>query len=517
MRFCLFPLLLKPRIENTEELYYRGKSTRIVDREPVSFDTYFNQLSVKKYREYTGLDSFILVLRLRGRGKVGLWGSMSGRPDRILLTRDFFFPREDTLELQITPKVSRAFDSVWFSVCTDDSCELLGGRYEAETDREPETVRLGIVICTYRREEYVLRNLRTLAEYADSDDAWHDSFELFCVDNANTLTADKVCLNSRFHLITNKNYGGSGGFARGLMELTAPGASFTHAYFMDDDIVFEPSVLQRILSLFSFIREPYRNAFLPLGMLDLNEPTVQCENTARYSGTTFWSNKGRLDLSEKSSFPRNEADTSADYAGWWSVVFPLKEIGPDNLPLPFFIKLDDTEFGLRLMEQSVTLNGLGVWHAGFSGKSAAWQEYYVARNGLILLALYPERLKTDPKAYLSVRLIKSLSAGSLQSMQAVEKGVTDYVRGAEWLMSCRPDELHRELLSSLQEKTVYPGSSIKKVFRAALHLLTPTGIRILKAYFRCVSVVRQKRDISRTYQENRTRMISRDFWIGYLG
>ena len=52
-------------------------------------------------------------------------------------------------------------------------------------------------------------------------------------------------------VVPNRNLGGAGGFARGLMELRDEGWA-THVLFMDDDVTFEPEIVARIIALLSF-------------------------------------------------------------------------------------------------------------------------------------------------------------------------------------------------------------------------------------------------------------------------
>src|SRR5205823_954111 len=82
------------------------------------------------------------------------------------------------------------------------------------------------------------------------------------------------------------------------------------------------------------------------------------------------------------------------YNGWWFMAFPLRVVERVGLPLPFFLRCDDIEYGCRLQGAGVPVApvpGVAVWHAPFYLKTRGWQNYYEFRNMLALCALhYPQ-------------------------------------------------------------------------------------------------------------------------------
>ena len=74
-------------------------------------------------------------------------------------------------------------------------------------------------------------------------------------------------------IVPNPNVGGAGGFARGMLEALAGGA--THVLLMDDDVHVSPESFKRTYNLLSLVKNCYKQAFLNGAMLSLEEPNLQ--------------------------------------------------------------------------------------------------------------------------------------------------------------------------------------------------------------------------------------------------
>ena len=77
------------------------------------------------------------------------------------------------------------------------------------------------------------------------------------VDNGSTL---KECETNNLRIIHNPNYGGSGGFTRGLIE-NLKSKTNDYVLLMDDDIDLEPSALEHTYGLLCGLKEEYRESF----------------------------------------------------------------------------------------------------------------------------------------------------------------------------------------------------------------------------------------------------------------
>lgn len=77
------------------------------------------------------------------------------------------------------------------------------------------------------------------------------------VDNGGTLP---ICERPGMRLIRNRNFGGSGGFARVMLEYVKDG-SVDYVLLMDDDIVLEPSAIERSRALLCGLKPDYKDSF----------------------------------------------------------------------------------------------------------------------------------------------------------------------------------------------------------------------------------------------------------------
>lgn len=99
------------------------------------------------------------------------------------------------------------------------------------------------------------------------------------VDNGSTL---KECETEYLRIIHNPNYGGSGGFTRGIIENLKTKIN-DYVLLMDDDIDLDTAVLKRTHSLISSLKDEYRESFVAGAMLNIDEPYIQYENTAYWN------------------------------------------------------------------------------------------------------------------------------------------------------------------------------------------------------------------------------------------
>lgn len=227
----LVPLQFQTDIEGTQSLFFRGNASvneqgaLVVEAGGLaSFDTYFNLFSHEKYAKYCGISSARLCLTGRGRFRVCIYRKTE-KGDELLKSAAFC----DRLELVFDLPQGGGF--VWFSLEAPDGGELLAGAFEADIP-SPNEVKLGIVICTYKREEFVKRNMDRVQKAMNDAPEWKERMHFFIADNAKSL---KLPENALYTVLPNRNLGGSGGFTRGIIEVCKD-SSYTHFLLMDDDI-----------------------------------------------------------------------------------------------------------------------------------------------------------------------------------------------------------------------------------------------------------------------------------------
>ena len=96
------------------------------------------------------------------------------------------------------------------------------------------------------------------------------------------------------------------------------------------------------------------------------------------------------------SAPALSRRIDVDFNGWWMCLIPVGTIRGIGLSLPYFIKWDDAEFGLRAAARgvpTVTLPGAALWHMPWTAKDDGldWQAYFQLRNRVVTALLHGGR------------------------------------------------------------------------------------------------------------------------------
>jgi hypothetical protein len=160
------------------------------------YDTYFNVFACENWVRYTTCENFRLRLFVSGAGTARI-----AAREGVLAQTEFVLPEGGEMVLPFSPGSARA---VWPEIA--DGARLLGGAYEA--DAEARDVRIVVNVCTYRREEYVRRNVAALRTgiLENPDSPLGTRLCVFVSDNAGTLGALPGA-----RIFQNPNAGGAGG------------------------------------------------------------------------------------------------------------------------------------------------------------------------------------------------------------------------------------------------------------------------------------------------------------------
>ncbi len=448
--------------------------------------TYFNAFSLAKWRHYTTLATVTLHLTLTGTFDVAV----------IALS-----PSGETV-LQRAENVTGVWEHALPADVTD--AELVGLRLTARTDGSVSggydgtfaawrPQRIGAVICTYRRESFVTRLMDTLDYFAQA----HDWFHVLVVDNGGMLPVGKSA-SGKIEIIHNRNYGGSGGFTRGMIELVERGSDDA-ILLLDDDIVIEPSSVERMQAMLCGLRGEYRESFFSGAMLSMEQPSVQWENTATW--VFHAREEGHLwDLSQTQMLVKNETirRTLDHYGAWWFCCMPVKRIRELGYPLPNFVKCDDVEYGVRNQRPVLAMNGVGVWHMSFAAKRNEMTNYFVARNALIFTHYSPLCGFCHFVVELIARCGKRFWFGHLPAMNAYLLALDDYAAGYEGITAIGADVKYAETKRSIEKEP-----SVAVLFRLALRMMS-----VIKKY-------PVTRDNYRKFREEK--LHDDRFWKHYLG
>ena len=430
----------------------------------VAFDTYFGALFEYHWRLYTHATSLTLTMNLQGRARALLWRLTPHGGEPSLLHETMV---EDVAEIALPQDVAhfRQAGMVWFELTALDQPVVLRWADWFTLDATPRPIGLGIAICTFNREAELAQ---VLADIAD-DPALHAGTggveRVFVVNQGRpgllahpgiALGANR--LGGKLRVVEQSNFGGAGGFCRGLLEALDDPA-ITHIAFLDDDVRLETESLLRMNSFFALARG---ECCLGGHMLDGICPTTLYEAGAKIRENWVVHALGhQLDLRSRGVLAGLLDAQAMHYNGWWCFAFPKHLASEHGMPLPCFIRGDDMEWGLRLHNHgvyTVPLPGVSIWHEPFYMKMNSWQAYYEARNTLICAALHLNFSPRHAATQLLTQVVTYLLTHRYYVAALVLRGAEDFLQGPVILES-DPQALH----ASLSElRTRHPEGNVSR-------------------------------------------------------
>lgn len=343
------------------------------------FDTYFNLFDLKKWAKTCALDG--LWAEISGRGRVEIrvvqafdglsWEVLhsemvtleAGTPYRVDLDACLGIDRQGLIFVELLG-IDR------------DGATITGGRFASRS--MPEILpRLAVSITTFKREKQVRQTVRRLEDFL-ADFTFGGQVHVQVVDNGQSAG---ITASDRVTPIDNPNYGGAGGFARGLLE--AEKAGFTHCLFMDDDASFHMENIARAYMFLALAQDP--KTAVAGAMINNTHKWAMWENGAWFDGSCHPLYCG-TDLRNRDAVFGMEFDSLRQrretlYGGWWFFAFAIGEV--QHHPFPFFVRGDDISFSLMNDFRIHTLNGVVSFQDDFSEKESAQTLYLDLRNHLI--------------------------------------------------------------------------------------------------------------------------------------
>ncbi len=461
---------------------YSDKGFLIPGGDVVSLESYFNAFSIGKWKKYTRLDNLTLHLNIKGNVEVKAGNALGvayheGEPTDDTKDR-YYFKKAIRKEIDIeVKKVKNGVDIVFPNIEYDgilyveikalEDAYLLGGEYITETDNVND-VNLALCICTFKREEFVTRNVNQVIDgiINNKDSVMNGHVEVFVSDNGQTLPEDTFKSN-KVHLFPNRNVGGAGGFTRGMIEsvLYRPDNKLSHVILMDDDIVLDSEVLERNFLFLKLLKEEYSKAMIGGELFELDKRYLQFEAGAAYRKVTIQSYNQIWDMRNKNAVAANEEENPMNFNGWWYTCIPVSYVREDNLPLPVFIHRDDVEYGMRNEENgTILLNGISVWHPQGPGKAAAAMNYYDVRNDLICMAAFKDAPSaTELLNHITRAFLGNMMRYRYQVIDCIFYAIDDYFKGPDYFMSLDPIENHKMLSRFNYEFTEPEGIDLDKL------------------------------------------------------
>ncbi len=377
-----------PAICTEHDLYYRaigdfgfsqstqeinlGRGSRLV------FDTYFNMLNIGKWYDACTLTGLYAEIRGKGKVEIRVFHAIPDRSWEILhsevVTLSAKSPHLADLS-HFSETSSKGLIYIEIKVL-ENGVVITGGRFATLT--QPETLPvLAVSITTFKREKEVRKTIERFEAFLPGFE-FGEQVHVQVVDNGHS--AD-IKASKSVTPMTNHNYGGAGGFARGLLEAEKSGHS--HCLFMDDDASFHLENIARTYVFLALAKD--RRAAVAGAMITNTHKWAMWENGAYFDGSCHPMFCG-TDLRNRDAVLGMEFESARTnrptlYGGWWFFAFAIDQV--KHHPFPFFVRGDDISFSLANDFAITTLNGVVSFQDDFTEKESAQTLYLDLRNHLI--------------------------------------------------------------------------------------------------------------------------------------
>lgn len=342
------------------------------------FGTAMNLFNLGKWQKYCGLTDLVLELEGQGRFDATIWQAKGPGP-ATRLTRQTITLRADTpFPLTCAGSDGQNAGGVLYLELRALGPGLLRQAHWRTHQPPRRAPDLMLSITTFRREEAVqaaIRRFRAFARHSPLADHIH----LTVVDNGQSLPRDVSTAAPNVTVLRNANFGGSGGFARGLLAARARGAS--HCLFMDDDATVPFQAVERTVMFLAHAKD--EAVAINGALTHAARPWAIWENGARFDVFCRPAFQG-TDLRQLSQVVAMELGSTADkpatyYGGWWYFAFPVALA--QHMPFPFFVRGDDIGFSLMNRFQIVPLPGaICFQNEDFSAKESPRTIYLDLRS-----------------------------------------------------------------------------------------------------------------------------------------
>ena len=407
-------------------------------------DSYFNAFFPAYWTEFTAVRR--IGIRCRGRGPLQV-AVQGHRQDGTTILLEDWWPAapERGAHRWVCDLDAREFVRLSVSVRASGPADLQDLAFV--TDSAPRRrVQLHVGVVTHDRERQLAACLSgLLAAEGLARLTVINQGAAFQRQDLRALSDDP-----RVRVIRQVNCGGSGGFARAMVEALEDTSGPTHMLLMDDDVELDPRVLERVLC---FAGHAEQEVALGGQAIELERPRLLQEAWGQLGAGWLPQMVGTgQDLGAVATLGLWHGVARPQYNGWWFCVMPLSAIRACGLPNPVFIRWDDIEYGLRLFGQGVPLvplPGVGVWHASTHYKHVGSAQYYELRNLLVAAAAHPAMAPLPAVMQILGWPIHHLLVHRYRAAAASILAVSDFLAGPERVMAGAGVARHRAVLRHL--------------------------------------------------------------------
>lgn len=439
------------------------------------FTTYFNSLSVQKLVRYTGAKSFSLRMEVKGAAFDLIQtraGALSNSSELIDGTRVSYSATEDWTSVSVDLEFNSETVLVGFQIIAGGEIFVRNAAYYADIPHDLRDVELMLSTTTFKKESYIEANIaKVKKEILGSGEDISDHFNMLVVDNGRTLDADSLS-SGHVTIRPNDNVGGAGGFTRGMIEALESDSPVTHILLMDDDVSVSTESIKRTYNLLRMVNDDYKDAFLSGAMLSNGEADQQWEDTGYMTPEgTFCPAKPPLRLTNFQDLVYNESfrvpgrikNLHQRYAAWWYCAMPLSVIRENGLPLPYFVRCDDAEYGVRCSPEFMTLNGIGIWHDSFHNRyNAAVERYQTTRNTLVAQFTTGFSPNSDFMIELNRNINLELKKFGYNNAELLLDAFEDFMKGPDFYSA--PGVAERTFMDANKNKEkLYPLAEVERM------------------------------------------------------
>ncbi|MEY8802421.1 hypothetical protein AB9K35_19270 [Leisingera sp. XS_AS12] len=396
------------------------------------FDTYFNLFSLEKWHSACHLDGLFAEFRGQGRVEIRIIQAFANRSWEICFCEITELDPQSPFVADLSTCLETGGNGVLFAevkALDENGATLMGGRFATNLSALPEVLpKLAVSITTFKREREVQHTVARLEDFL-TDFAYGDQIRVQVVDNGQS--AD-ITATPNIIPYPNRNLGGAGGFARGLLEAEEDG--YSHCLFMDDDAAFHMENIARAYTFLALARDS-RTA-LAGAMINNSHKWCMWENGALFDGSCHPLYNG-ADLRDPAQvrgieFSSTHTAPPTLYGGWWFFAFPIAHV--THHPFPFFVRGDDISFSLANDFRIFTLNGVVSFQDDFTEKESPQTLYLDLRNHLIHHLVF-DKLERSPlgTAKIAIRfMLRSLLRFKYESAEAQLLAWQDVMKGPKF-------------------------------------------------------------------------------------
>lgn len=482
----------EPGICTEEALYHREQGvvgfsydsgTYVIPRSSrLSFDTYFNLFNLDSWRDCQ-LDGLYLELEGLGEVELQVTHTPTGRSSEVVKRAVVTLVSDTPHLIDLSAQLGTSGTLALSLTAIGDQVHLKHARF-ASRSTLTALPALTISITTFKREAEVRTTISRLEEFL-SRFPYGKQIRVQVVDNGQSA---EIAASEHVTPYDNPNLGGAGGFARGLLEAEAAGAS--HCLFMDDDASFHMENIARTYMFLALARNP--QTAVAGAMINTTNKWAIWESGAWFDGACrpLW---GGTDLRNNTQLTQmqhgvTEPKPATLYGGWWFFAFPIASVR--HYPFPFFVRGDDISFSLANDFNIQTLNGVVSFQDDFTEKESAQTLYLDLRNHihhhLVFDSLSRSPLKTIkvPLRFILRSLLRmhySTAEAQLMAWRDVMEGPAFFDKNID--MSARRaaikelavDEAWQPVESQPQEHHWRNIGRLRRPLRTRLGLLTLNG------------------------------------------